>query len=191
MDLSILIPTLASRQEQCLTLVDKILDQVEENNLIGRVEVVTLYDRGEKSIGTKRNELIQMAKGKYVCFVDDDDEVSSDYIKCLFDGINKDVDCCSLKGVITWNGINPELFEHSLKYSSYKTNTIGATPIRYERFPNHLNCIKKSIIFDIKYPEISHGEDTDWATKVFNSGVLKSEHYIDSVIYHYKFISDK
>ena len=189
--LSILIPTLASRQDQCLTLVDKLLDQVEYNNLVGQVEIITQYDQGEKSIGTKRNELIQKAQGEYVCFIDDDDEVSKDYIVKLMEGISKGVDCCSLKGVITCDGNNPELFEHSLKYSEYKTNTIGATPIRYERFPNHLNCIKKSLIFDIKFPEISHGEDTDWATQVFNAGVLKSEHYIDSVIYHYKFITNK
>ena len=186
--LSILIPTLASRQEQCLTLVDSLLDQVEFNDLVGQVEIITQYDSGEKSIGTKRNELIQKAKGEYVCFVDDDDNVSKDYVKLLMEGINLGVDCCSLKGCITWDGKNPEIFEHSLRYSEYKTTE---NPIKYERFPNHLNCIKKSLVFDIKYPEISHGEDTDWATQVFKAGVLKTEHYIDSVIYHYKFITNK
>ena len=45
---SILIPTLSSRSEQCLSLVDRLLDQVERGNYIGLVEVVTLYDSGEK-----------------------------------------------------------------------------------------------------------------------------------------------
>lgn len=189
--LSILIPTLASRQEQCLSLVDTLLDQVESGGYTGLVEVVTLYDKGEKSIGTKRNELIQMSKGEYIAFFDDDDVPSSNYINELMSGISLGVDCCSLKGVITWDGSNPKLFEHSLKYKEYRENTIGAMPITYERMPNHLNCIKKSLIFDIKFPEISHGEDTNWSYQVFNAGVLKTEYYIDSVIYHYKFVSNK
>ena len=63
--LSILIPTLSSRADQCMSLVDKMLDQVEKGNYTGFIEIVTLYDNGEKTIGTKRNELIQMAKGEY------------------------------------------------------------------------------------------------------------------------------
>lgn len=187
--LSILIPTLSGRAEQCMSLVDRLLDQVERGDYIGKVEVVTLYDKGEKSIGTKRNELIQMAKGKYVCFVDDDDDITTNYIDLLMEGINKGVDCCSLRGVITWDGVNPEIFEHSIKYDAYRTNDTGFP--KYERYPNHLNCIKKEIAYGFKYPEINHGEDTNWATQVHNSGRIKTEHYIDAVLYHYNFIPNK
>jgi len=186
---SILIPTLSSRTNQCLSLVDRLLDQIEQGNYIGLVEVVTLYDSGEKSIGTKRNELIQMAKGKYIAFVDDDDDITANYIDLIMEGIAHDVDCCSLRGVITWNGEQPEVFEHSIKYDAYKTNATGFP--RYERYPNHLNAIKKEIANDFKYPEINHGEDTDWATQVYQSGRIKTEHYIDSVLYHYRFIQNK
>jgi len=187
--LSLLIPTLSSRTEQCLSLVDMLLDQVERGNYIGLVEVVTLYDGGEKSIGTKRNELIQMAKGKYVAFIDDDDTIAVNYIDLIMEGIAHDVDCCSLRGVITWNGENPELFEHSIRYGAYSTTS---NEIRYERYPNHLNTInRKSIANQFQYPEVSHGEDTEFATKVFQSGLIKTEHYIDAVLYHYKFLTNK
>lgn len=188
MKLSILIPTTQSRMDMTMNLVDTLLDQVEKGNYVGLVEVVTLWDQGEKSIGTKRNELVQMAQGEYFCFVDSDDEVSAQYIEHLMDGIEKGVDCCSLRGIITWDGTRPQFFEHSLIYNEYKTTENAIT---YERFPNHLNCIKKSLVFDIKFPEINHGEDTDWASQVHKAGVLKTEHYIDSVIYHYKFITNK
>jgi len=188
--LSILIPTLASRQEQCLTLVDSLLDQVEFNGLVGQVEIITQYDSGEKSIGTKRNELIQKAKGEYVCFVDDDDNVSKDYVKLLMEGINLGVDCCSLKGVITWDGVKPEIFEHSTKYTEWKTNE-GLEPVRYERYINHLNCVKKSIAYQIKYNEINFGEDKMWSEELQKSGLIKSEYYIDSILYHYLFKTNK
>ena len=189
--LSILIPSTHSRMDMTMNLTDILLDQIEKGDYTDIVEVVTLWDKGEKSIGTKRNELIQMAQGEYVAFFDSDDTPSSNYITELMKGISMGVDCCSLKGVITWDGTNPELFEHSIRYKEYKTNTIGSSAIRYERFPNHLNCIKKSLIFDIKFPEVNHGEDTDFAHKVFDSGVLKTEYYIDSVLYHYKFLTNK
>lgn len=186
--LSILIPTLSSRADQCMSLVDKMLDQVEKGNYTGFIEIVTLYDNGEKTIGTKRNELIQMAKGEYICFIDDDDDIAINYIDLLMEGIVKGVDCCSLRGIITWDGMNPEFFEHSIRYKSYSTTD---NIIKYERFPNHLNCIKKSIANQITYPEINHGEDTDFAHKLYASGLIKTEHYIDNVLYHYKFITNK
>lgn len=187
---SILIPTTRSRMDMTMNLVDAFMDQIEINDLVGEVEIVTLWDEGEKSVGAKRNELIQMAQGEYISFFDSDDRPSRDYVKLCYEGILKGVDCCSLRGVITFDGKNPAIFEHSLKYNEYKENHNGEA-IRYERMPNHLNCIKKSLIFDIKFPEIRFGEDTDWSYQVRNAGVLKTEHYIDSVLYHYDFITTK
>lgn len=189
MDLSILIPTTHSRMEMTMALTDILLDQIEQGGYTDMVEVVTLWDKGEKSIGTKRNELIQMAKGEYVAFVDSDDMVSSNYVNLLMQGISLGVDCCSLRGVITWDGVNPEIFEHSIKYNQWRTN--DDSPVRYERYINHLNCVKKSIAYQIKYSEISYGEDKIWSDDLRKSGLIKTEHYIDSVIYHYLFITNK
>ena len=185
--LSILIPSLESRQDKYLSLVDSILDQVEKG-YSNYVEIIPMMDRGEKSTGQKRNELIQMAKGEYVCFVDDDDEIANNYIDLVMEGIVKNVDCCSLRGIMTWDGSSPQIFEHSLKYDAYRTT---ANEIMYERYPNHLNVIKKSIAEQVKFREIFQGEDTLWANEIYAKGLIKSEHYIDSVLYHYKFITKK
>lgn len=186
---SILIPSTHSRMDMTMSLVDRLLDQIEAGNYIGLVEVITLYDKGEKSIGTKRNELVQMAKGTHLAFVDSDDDIVSNYIDLNMEGISLGVDCCSLRGVITWDGQNPQTFEHSTKYNEWKTNDTGA--ITYERYINHLNCVKKSIANQINYEDISFGEDKKWSDKLRESGLIKTEHYIDSVLYHYKFITNK
>lgn len=188
--LSILIPVLFPRDEDNYYLLKKELyRQRSEMEADNEVEILACIDYGEKSIGAKRNELVRSSEGKYICFVDADDVVVSNYIQLLLTAIQEDKDCCSLKGVITWDGDNPEIFEHSIQYDEYRTNATG-TP-KYERMPNHLNAIKSSIVKQFKFPEINHGEDTDFATQIKNAGLIKTEAYIPQVIYHYKFISQK
>jgi len=189
MKLSILIPSLESRSQSLNNLL-MVLDNQKKRLSISdtEVEILTFIDSGENTIGFKRNKLIERATGEYVCFIDDDDDISFYYLEELLRGIDKQVDCCSLKGVITWDGGSAEIFEHSKKYEAYVTTT---NPIKYERYPNHLNCIKSEIAKQFKFPEINHGEDTDWATQINNSGLIKDEYYIDKVIYHYNYKTNK
>ena len=183
MKLSILICSLESRAHFLNRLLSELIIQPD-------VDIVVDLDNGQKTIGKKRNDLLQNAIGDYVCFIDDDDIVSENYVSLLLEGIDKGVDCCSLKGIITEDGNNPLIFEHSIKYNSYKTNPDSYT-IRYERFPNHLNCIRSGIAKQFKFPEKNHGEDTDWATQIHKSGLLKTEHYIEEPIYFYEYRSQK
>jgi len=186
MKLSILISTIQVRQHELNSLLTSLETQICKYE--NEIEVLLQSDNGEASIGAKRNLLLSKANGDYVCFIDDDDEVSEHYVDYIMEGISKAPDCCSLRGVITWDGENPELFEHSIRYKAYATTT---NDIKYERYPNHLNCIKASIAKQFKFPETNHGEDTEWATQIFNSGLIKTEYFIDRIIYHYKFITNK
>ncbi len=138
------------------------------------------------SVGEKRNRLLNSAIGDYVCFIDDDDRVIEKYISLLFAGIHKGVDCCSLKGIITEDGLNPKTFIHSIRYTSwYEKDGI------YYRYPNHLSCIKSSIAKQFRFPEINTGEDHNWSTQIFDSKLIKSEHWIEEPIYFYDYRSKK
>lgn len=188
--LSILIPALVSRMSSYKFLINEIERQaIEANKYNGEIESIYKIDSGEMSIGEKRNFLLEKAKGEYVCFIDDDDIISSTYIKDLFTAIEQNKDCCSLMGVITTDNQDPQIFEHSIKYPIYCTNDTGA--IKFERYPNHLNAIKSSIAKQFKFPEINHGEDTDWATQIKESGLIKTEAYIPNIIYHYQYVTNK
>ena len=177
--LSILIPTLEARSIQHTALRDSLYKQ----GLDG-VEVLSFQNKGEKSIGYFRNTLLEWAKGQYVCFIDDDDMVSSDYIPKTLKALESNPTNLSLRGVITWKGEKPEIFEHSIKYNCYRTTE---NYIKYERYPNHLNVIRADIAKKFLFPDKSFSEDTEWATQVFNSGLLKQEVFIEDVLYHYKF----
>lgn len=183
--LSILIPTIKSRK----LVFDRLMTEL--NRQIGDlpVEIVVSNDEPPITIGYKRNRLMELAKGKYICFFDDDDYPTEHYIPTIFEGVVKNVDCVYLRGVMTTNGKNPEIFEHSIKYTLYKTNAEGE--VKYERFPNHLNAIKATIAKKFKFPETNWGEDTDFAHQVFRSGLIKTEHYSDKVLYQYLYNNKK
>lgn len=183
--LSILICTIPDREEKYEKLIEELYFQKQGFD----VEILTDDTPRELiTIGAKRNRLLERATGKYVCFIDDDDTVSRDYVKDIVKGCQSDMDCVSLRGVITMNGQTPEIFEHSIKYKAWATTR---NPIKYERYPNHLNPIKAEIAKQFKYPETYFGEDHDWSTQVYNSGLIKTEYYIDKVLYNYLFVSNK
>lgn len=176
----------------------KRLNGILDPQLTPEVKVL-IDDSRYKSIGRKRNDLMARADAKYVCFIDDDDRVSADYVKLILEGIRKDVDCCSLKGIITEDGLNPLIFEHSIKYQAYKTvDGSKEGEVHYERYTNHLNVVRASIAKQYRFPEekhefgdSNHGEDYSYATQMFRASVLKTEHYIPSVIYFYDYLRKK
>ena len=104
MILSILIPTLPERAEKFNKLFFDINFQIEMQNAFEIVEVLIDEAPKGKSIGEKRNQLLQKASGEYVCFIDDDDKLSNDYIRLILKALQSKPDCLSLKGVITFDG---------------------------------------------------------------------------------------
>lgn len=152
----------------------------------GDIEVLVCDDNGYYSIGSKRNTLLEWAKGDYLCFFDDDDLPGETYIEEMMNAINGGYDCCELIGEITIDGEHPKLFKHFLGCEKY--DEIDGV---YVRYPNHLNCIKSDIAKQFKFPDFSHGEDTDWATQIHKSGLLKTMYPVNKIIYHYKYRSIK
>lgn len=200
--LSLLIPTTPDRAESLDRLLQSLTKQILHAGAMDQVKIHTLetpkWDKAkpirEHSIGYKRNRLLQAADGLYVAFIDSDDRVALDYIELLLEGIDMGPDCCSLNGIITEDGKNPLRFQHSIRHNAYVTCP-DAEEIRYLRYPNHLNCIRADIAKQFKFieegPGSMHGEDTDWATQVHRSRLLKTEYDIPEIIYYYDFISNK
>ena len=181
--LSILIPVHESHWKQCDELLDHLNKQFANKE---EVEIIPFMNKGEFTKGYYRNLLLTLAKGEYVCFIDADDWTNENYIQLLLKGIKTQPTHISLKGVITTNGQNPKIFEHSNKYDSWKTMPSG--DVEYLRTISHLNCIKSSIATQFKFPEINHGEDHAWSELICKSGLLNKEYYIDTVLYHYNYI---
>lgn len=106
MKLSILIPTLNERWEQFSSLVKTIKEQGISAGyaFMKDFEIVAPMDNRCISVGAKRNMCLEMSRGMYTCFFDDDDLPGPTYMKDIMDGINIGVqngrpyDCIGFKG---------------------------------------------------------------------------------------------
>lgn len=183
--ISILICTIPSRTASFGRLITELRSQM----LIYAPAVGIISNAStDLSIGAKRNWLLEKAESEYLCFIDDDDMISRDYIDLLMKAADSGKDCASLKGNYYFNGNFDAIFEHSIKYKKWET--VDAQ-IKYLRYPNHLNLIKTSIAKQFEFSPVNHGEDHDWSTRIHQSGLLKTEHYIDHVIYNYYKVSKR
>lgn len=181
MKLSILIPSLYKRQILLSSLLAQIANQ--DTTCLIHTEVITSIDGGVKSIGQKRNELLQKATGDYVVFIDDDDNISKDYLERIFEGINKGVDHIGIAMSVSLDGKLPKVCLNSKYYVWEEKNNI------YYRGVQHVCAIKREIAQAVKYPEINFGEDKVYSEII--TPLINTEHLITEPIYFYNFKSNK
>jgi len=184
--LSILICSIPERKDMLKTLLTNLSMQVGARQ---NVEILVNKDDGTKPIGQKRNELIEVAAGDYLCFIDDDDRVSKKYVNLILEASKEDADCIELNLEITTNGENPRRAHHSLEYNQWGTVKDDKGEEYYQRTPNHLNPIRRLIAQKVKFPEVNHGEDHAWSNEVVP--YLKTEAKIPETIYFYQYKTNK
>ena len=131
------------------------------------------------SIGTKRNTLLDRARGDYVAFCDDDDLVSANYVADVLAALKDSPDCAELRGIITTDGRNQRSFHHSIEHQAWSEKDRV-----YLRYPNHLNPIKRELALQARFPEKNHGEDKEFSDRV--KPLLKTMGASPMVTYFYQ-----
>ena len=175
------ILTIPQRKPMLKRLLDQINTIIPEK-YIPYVEIILNSDNKEKSVGTKRNEVLKSAKGKYVCFADDDDLLGTEYFSSIIPELQKDidVDCVGFYGSYYVKGQMFMGFSHANKNGGhYKKDGCQYRPA------NHLNPVRTSIAREIGFPELNYSEDADYTDRLFASGLIKKESNIEKVLYHY------
>jgi glycosyltransferase involved in cell wall biosynthesis len=182
--LSILIATMPSRINKCANMLSDLDFQLLANSCLDIVEI--LHDISMNyNIGSKRNKLLQQAKGEYIVFIDDDDEITSNYVSLILDACKSGADCIGISGIITTNGADKRQWHISKDYGSWYTGADGT----YYRTPNHISPVKRELALRVGFPEVSFAEDAEYSRRLLP--LLKSEVKIEQNIYHYKFIENK
>ena len=180
-DWSILICTIYDRQELFERIYTKLCQQIAALDLEDRVEILYFLDeRGQHSIGYKRNWLLQHSNGFYVNHIDDDDDVADNYIKMIYEKLEENADFVRVAGrMISVNGtVRPFVHALNCKTCSRKKD------IDY-RIPIHLNTMKRYIAVQTTFPEINRGEDYSWGFELVRLNLYKTEAIIDTPYYFY------
>lgn len=188
MKLSILV---CSTQNRYNTFLPKILKQLFDQakalpfQFFGEVEIITVIDNKCRMLGTKRNDLLNMAQGDYVVFVDDDDRISDDYVLQLVEATSVGADIIVFQVSVSINGEEPKICYYDHNYSEDYNQTIGKNVIAYHRLPNHIMAVKKALALKTKYKDILKGEDADYSKRLLP--LLETQYTIDKVLYHYDY----
>ena len=185
-NLSLLICSLANRKDS----LDRLLT-VLGPQLVEGVQVIINSDGGKKSVGQKRNELLDSAIGRYVSFIDDDDLISDDYVSLILDAIKNNCDVVGIQLLMTTDGEKECRTCHSLKYDKWWDEKDPDRPglRRYFRNPNHLNPVKRELASVVRFPDKDRGEDHDYSKRLLP--LLKTEAYIEKPVYYYQARSRK
>lgn len=181
--LSVQVPTLAQRADNLSFLLGKLERQVRAAGLQDQVEILVLCDDGETPTGTKRNRLMDRAQGEYLVSIDDDDDVHERYLSLIVDLLrqNPGVDCIGIKGEVSFAGAASRTFIYSTRYKQYRTRN-GI----YQRPPHHLNPIRRQIARRYAFEPVWTSEDSDCALRMARDGALRTEVFLDEVIYYYR-----
>jgi len=118
--------------------------------------------------------------------VDDDDDVSDDYVEKIFFTILKHpyIDCIGIEGIITTDGAQQKDWIISIECKDwYEENDV------YFRTPNHISPVRRELALQAGFPDVTYAEDREYSKRLLP--LCKNEAKIKGCLYHYKYVSQK
>lgn len=181
--LTIMLPTTVDRREQFKKLYAEVWKQIIDAWAMDDVEVIFEEDNKEISVGAKRQRLLERALGAYVVGIDSDDWPAPDYISEIVTALKSapGIDHVGFFELCTFDGKNPKKSIFSIVHQKWGENVYGYD---YIRCANPKSVIKKSIALQIGFQDLRYGEDIIFSESV--TPYLKSEVFIDKILYFYK-----
>jgi hypothetical protein len=179
---SVMVLTQPSRAKFLRRLLDVLDPQVEEFKNDVHVDV-RMFDRN-LSLGENREIMRQDSMSEYCAFCDDDDILVEDYFSTilpLLDG----VDYIGHRINLYRDGVLERPVIHSLRYKGWTSDLNG-----HYRDIGHVNPMRRELALACPM-EGGVSEDFRWAAAMRATGFVKTEHFIDRVLYHYYFRTHK
>ena len=165
----ILMITVETRTPQFVQIASKLSDQCAAFN--GEVTILVDRDNFDRSMYEKRNRLVQAATAEYINFVDDDDDVSDEYVERVMEQLRKGPDCVGFR--LQMNAGRPTWLS--------KDNDSDYVQGDWQYYPiSHLNPFRASLAKTVPYGPTTDGW-TDHDGRVANElrQIAQTEECVD------------
>lgn len=181
----ILIATTIDRRNQFELLIKEFERQIEFNNLKDKIEIIHDEDNKEKTIGKKRQDLLELSTAEYINYFDSDDWPYNNYISDIYNGLMNNPDCIGMTINMTTNGERPQTCCHSLQYKIWENNKGGYD---FVRNVTHFNPIKRELAIQAAFSDKRYGEDKEYSDNV--TKLCHYEIFIDQPLFHYRYSTE-
>lgn len=167
--LSILIPSIPEREDELARLCDELQVQIitfgEFHGSIGTSEVLVddskSFLEGGLSIGAKREALKNKATGKYLLYLDDDENIAPNYFETVMRLCAEDKDICTFKCIAKMDN-----YWMTVDMSLAHTENEQANPEGIKRRPWHICPVRSYFAKLHSFEDINYGEDFKWMEQV-------------------------
>lgn len=178
----ILIATTVDRRPLFEALYAELTAQITFLSLQDQVSIIFDEDQKEKSIGKKRQDLLELSTAKYINYFDSDDWPYPYYIEEIYNSLLWEHDCIGMLIDMTSNGKRPQVCCHSLRYPIWQDKIDGYD---YVRNVTHFNPVKRELAIQVGFPDLRFGEDQPYSDGV--TKLCKTEIFIDKAVFHYRY----
>lgn len=158
------------------------LDYTEVEEFIAKIENISYYITTNKGRSAARNLGINKARGKYICFLDDDDIYYSHHLQSLYKKIASTGSLKALYHTRAKRNIDGKVT--LVEPGTYKKE--GLSPVLDDMFTIHSVAIHQSILKELGFnTEFSYWEDIDlWIRIAIEYPIIKIENYTVEYIFH-------
>jgi len=177
--LTILVPTVPSRYNNFfIRLMSNLIEQTKSYN---DIELIGFFDNKKRSVGLKRDEMLKVAQGEYLVFIDDDDRISDDYVKEIMNALynNPNTDCVVFDCICCVNGGYEKYCKYGIEFEYGDINE-GKD---WRGKPAHTMVYKSSIAKKHNFSDMKCVEDYDWVARAYRD--INEQTRINKILYYY------
>lgn len=190
LQLSIVMITIPERASVFNKLHRKLSHQIrychEIHPTLGDVEIVKVVTPrvkdGGPSIGAKRQMGLDDSKGAYVCWLDDDDDVSPDYVEVLLRLAYQNKDVLTFSNLSRFND-----FWCVVRMSLSTVKDEQVKPGIVNRRPYHVCGWRRELAKRVSFEDLNKDEDTGYISKLIP--YCTTEAHSENIIHEYNRIT--
>ena len=187
MILSIIMISIPERNERFKWLKTKVQQQIDTLNelhpSLGEVEIVSIispkFTDGGGSIGHKRQQGLLESKGRYVIWLDDDDDIAPNYVEELARLANKGADVCTFNNISKFNNFWMVVLMHfNTKIDEQ------AHPGIIKRRPYSICAYRRGVLRGVTFPDVNMAEDAAFIEQALKR--CRTYAHTDAILHEYR-----